>query len=228
MQYTITNPKTNETVECRTDNDAAAATVRGMATNDFAQSLARAYYSDRGCTHVQMFWIHKLANEQTAPAAPVAPPATYPNVVEFVARGGQRGSITFNTPCGNVVELKTAGPNSRYPGQLWVTNGAGYGAANGKFYGRVDFAGVFHPGRDATGPVVEFLRAAFAGLNDDPAAFAAAYGKQTGFCCFCHKFIETVESMAVGYGPVCAKRYGLPWGKKAMRCAKAKQQPVLA
>lgn len=41
---------------------------------------------------------------------------------------------------------------------------------------------------------------------------AAAFGKLVGRCCFCSHAIDTPESTAVGYGPVCAAKYGLPWG----------------
>jgi hypothetical protein len=42
---------------------------------------------------------------------------------------------------------------------------------------------------------------------------AAAFGKLVGRCCFCSHAIDTPESTAVGYGPVCASKFGLPWGQ---------------
>lgn len=44
------------------------------------------------------------------------------------------------------------------------------------------------------------------------AAQAAAFGRLVGRCCFCSHAIDTPESTAVGYGPVCASKYGLHWG----------------
>jgi hypothetical protein len=41
---------------------------------------------------------------------------------------------------------------------------------------------------------------------------AAAFGKMVGRCCFCSTPIDTKESIAAGYGPVCAANRGLPWG----------------
>lgn len=41
---------------------------------------------------------------------------------------------------------------------------------------------------------------------------AAAFGELVGRCCFCSTPIDTPESTAAGYGPVCAGKYGLPWG----------------
>lgn len=41
---------------------------------------------------------------------------------------------------------------------------------------------------------------------------AKAFAQLAGRCVFCSTPIDTPESTAVGYGPVCAKRRGLPWG----------------
>jgi hypothetical protein len=52
-------------------------------------------------------------------------------------------------------------------------------------------------------------------LNDfamDVRAAAVKYASRTGSCSFCGRFLETKESVTVGYGPVCASKYGLPWG----------------
>lgn len=40
----------------------------------------------------------------------------------------------------------------------------------------------------------------------------AAYAHESGNCCFCNRLLTTTESVSMGYGPHCAKRYGLPWG----------------
>ena len=76
------------------------------------------------------------------------------------------------------------------------------------WYGRVNRDGTFTRGRSCTDAVVEVLRA----LATDPAATAAAYGKRTGNCCFCRRDLEDYRSVSVGYGPVCADKWGLPWG----------------
>ncbi len=55
----------------------------------------------------------------------------------------------------------------------------------------------------------------------DPAPMAAAHGIKTGRCCFCDIALDTPESKAVGYGPVCAKNFGLAWGKRAAKAAQA-------
>lgn len=46
----------------------------------------------------------------------------------------------------------------------------------------------------------------------DPVGVATLHGKKTGSCCFCGRHLETTESVTAGYGPVCAEKWGLPWG----------------
>jgi hypothetical protein len=45
-----------------------------------------------------------------------------------------------------------------------------------------------------------------------PESFAASYGHATSRCCFCRRELTDGRSVEVGYGPVCADRYGLVWG----------------
>ena len=47
----------------------------------------------------------------------------------------------------------------------------------------------------------------------DPVQAATAYGNQIGHCCFCSKELTDERSKAVGYGPVCASHFHLPWGE---------------
>lgn len=41
----------------------------------------------------------------------------------------------------------------------------------------------------------------------------AKLGQTVGFCFYCGSFLSDPESKSKGYGPICAKHYGLPWGK---------------
>lgn len=50
-------------------------------------------------------------------------------------------------------------------------------------------------------------------VAEDPINTAIKYGKLTGCCCFCNSGLEDERSVSMGYGPVCAKNWGLPWGK---------------
>jgi hypothetical protein len=59
--------------------------------------------------------------------------------------------------------------------------------------------------RDCTDEVVELLRK----LAADPHRVAAEYGNRFSECCFCGLPLKDDRSVAAGYGPVCAKNYGL-------------------
>lgn len=45
-------------------------------------------------------------------------------------------------------------------------------------------------------------------------------GKRVGTCCYCAKGLTTAASLHVGYGPICAEKWGLPWGESEF------EQPV--
>jgi hypothetical protein len=110
------------------------------------------------------------------------------------------------TQATETVVVKLAGNKSRYDGQLLITNDAGYGSLQNRWYGRVDQTGAIYAGKDLT-PVVEGLLEEFA---SNPVEVAQRYGKLTGNCMFCGKKLDDPTSVAVGYGPVCAKKWGLP------------------
>lgn len=42
----------------------------------------------------------------------------------------------------------------------------------------------------------------------DPLREAIAYGKQTGNCAICGRFLENADSVERGIGPICAAKYG--------------------
>ncbi len=54
-------------------------------------------------------------------------------------------------------------------------------------------------------------------FKHDPTAVAAESGHLRGKCTFCAKDLKTENSTSHGYGPVCAKRYGLVWNVASAR-----------
>jgi hypothetical protein len=87
-----------------------------------------------------------------------------------------------------------------------LINDVGYGSLNNPYFGRVDQNGTIIAGRDLT-PAVESLLEEFAA---NPVEVAQRYGALTGNCMFCDKKLDDATSVAVGYGPVCAKKWNLP------------------
>ncbi len=60
-------------------------------------------------------------------------------------------------------------------------------------------------------------------LNSDPVNAAVNYGAKTGRCCFCNLPLKDERSTAHGYGPTCAKNWGLPWSTKTGRVVQTEQ-----
>lgn len=106
---------------------------------------------------------------------------------------------------GEPVVLSRAGAKSKYTGQVMVTDGGSFGA--NRYYGRIDAQGIFHATDSAKPPVFDLL----ARLGSNPVEVAKEHGRLTGQCCFCGLPLKDARSTANGYGPICAKHYGLMW-----------------
>lgn len=85
-----------------------------------------------------------------------------------------------------------------------------WGGVDAPYYGKITPSGEFLPnfkalpGHLVTDTLVD--------IEDGGAMWLAEVGKACGYCCFCARTLTTTESLAVGYGPVCADKHGLPWG----------------
>lgn len=95
-------------------------------------------------------------------------------------------------------------------GTVRLTTGLRFGGF--RFLGRITEEGVYEPSPDISTEEVLSLGQALKTLAEDPAGAAAAYARLTGTCCFCGSKLSTELSTAVGYGPICADHFGLPWG----------------
>jgi len=99
------------------------------------------------------------------------------------------------------LHLSLAGAASKNAGSIYVKSGD-------RYYGKITPEGRFFPVRECP-PTVERQLLQFAA---DPETVAAKYGKLTGRCCFCGRNLTDDRSTDVGYGPVCAGKFGLNWG----------------
>jgi hypothetical protein len=205
-----------------TDSEAVAklsdALRAGLTTSTFAADLCLA--ASRGRLSIrQRPWLHKLALEIGKPRPePVAVAADFTPLVVLLQAAGRKlkhPRVTLDRE-GRLLRLSVAGAKSKYTGSIMVTDGRPFG--QNVWYGRIEPSGQFMPSGKADAWVTDTL-VAFAA---DPAGFAASYGHTTGSCCFCGLELSTTESTAVGYGPVCADNYGLPWGAKVAKAKRGK------
>lgn len=195
------------------------ANIGNLSFSDqqFADSLL-SQLNRRGLSDKQWAWVDRLAKRatgqdqrQTASLGSVAGLLALFNTAK--ANGLKNPAIVAQSPIG-AIRLSVAGERARQPGTINVAEKGRFGEAT--WYGRIKLDGTFEASREgAPAELVAYL-AQFAA---NPAETAAAHGHTTGNCCFCDRPLTDARSTAVGYGPVCAKKWSLPWGEASVQQA---------
>jgi hypothetical protein len=163
---------------------------------------------------------------------PKDPDTAMPDVVARSTRNGKGNRPGTCTACGHLVPqdagyyyLTNSGTwavhhkvgecsSAPVPAPVQVTEGL-YKAADGTIVlvymtRNARLAGKVHTGRSFR---YQQGAAALAATGHRlTAEEASAFGKLHGNCVACAKDLTDDRSIAVGYGPVCAKRHGWPWG----------------
>ena len=229
---TLTNPRNPNDVLTTsfTNLEAAYLCVRAPQHVRMARDIGNRVIEERQISTAQHFWLHRLALEQQERERPpeVVAPRVWcdcSDVCAFLNPASESlksgACITFRCAMPDMgmsndgtVQIKRARATSRYPGQYFVTDGTPYPRA--LIYGRILTDGSFVPHTaDAPEPPVGLL-ALLDELKGDIRQFVQLYGIKTGRCCFCDLPLEDQYSTKLGYGPVCAKHYRMPHGKKAV------------
>lgn len=188
--------------------------LKANLTSGFVSSLLEFRERNGRWSERQGMWAHKLtldhmeANKPQPAAETVAPEQpTYkadevkiflPTALEFLNRPTKlkRIKLTFKHNDGEVtIKKSTSKP------VFWV-------AKNGVLKGRIEATGKYKV-KEADASVSATLD----GLEENPQAFAAENGKESGQCCFCSLPLTDERSVKAGFGPICAGHYGLTWGK---------------
>lgn len=142
-----------------------------------------------------------LAAKAAAPTAPVVTLDLAP-VAAFLKHAREHG-LKFPKvrliDNGQEITLSLAGDASKNPGAVYVK-------IAGEYMGLVSAAGEVRGKIAARPAVLELLK----GIATNPAGAAKAYAQLTGSCSFCGLQLTDAGSIEVGYGPICAKHYGLP------------------
>lgn len=197
--------------------DKLSLSDRSFAESLFAQLHRR---NGRGLSEKQWAWVDRLAKRATFQPQPQRETTALGSVAGLLdlfntakANGLKNPAIVAQSPVGPV-RLSVAGGNARFPGTVNVAEKGRFGEA--KWYGRIKLDGTFEAARDGAPQELVAYLAKFAA---NPAETAAAHGHTTGNCCFCDRPLTDARSTAVGYGPVCAKKWSLPWGEVAAQQA---------
>lgn len=191
-----------------------AAYLKENLSSGFVSSLLEHRERNGRWSERQGMWAHKLtldhmeANKPASVQSTITPEQpTYkaeevkiflPTVLEFLNRPTKlkRIKLAFKHNDGEVTIKKANGKPV-----FWV-------AKNGVLKGRITETGEYKV-KEADASVSATLD----GLEENPQAFAAENGKESGQCCFCSLPLTDERSVKAGYGPICAGHYGLPWGK---------------
>lgn len=198
---------------------AASLDKLSQKDRDFAISLLSSAQRYGQPTVKQAHWLAVLLDRATSPQ-PVRETVNVGDLSGVIAlfdrarKHLQHPAIRLQTEAGTV-RLSVAGERARVPGSINVASDGSF--EDRDWYGRVHRDGRYEPSRQAPAGVEKHLRRFAA----DPAGVAAEHGRLTGHCAFCNRALDDERSTAVGYGPICAGNYGLPWGARPAAFAEA-------
>jgi hypothetical protein len=191
--------------------DALRDTIARLGESDqaFARSLLD-QAAHRGLSSKQMAWVDKLVARAITPKAA---PIDVREIVSFMSNAALKRPQIILAMGEETVRLSIAGPGSRTPGHINVTS-ADRTYDDRKFYGRIGPDGRFDPSLSMEPETMTAIVAVLRAIASDPAGTAAKYGHLTGECCFCRLPLSDPRSLHVGYGKICARKWGLPYGEK--------------
>jgi hypothetical protein len=177
----------------------------------FASDLIYSYKKYGKLTDKQEPWVDKMIVRAESPVveAPKIEVGGFGGVVDLFKKAKQHLKYPrIVLAClGEKVIFSLAGPASKTPGFILVAGEGSY--PNKKWFGRVSPHGVWEPSHSTSTEMREALQKLLTEFANDPARVAKKYGKLTGICCFCASPLTDPKSTAAGFGPVCAKHYGL-------------------
>lgn len=178
----------------------------------FALSLIQQYSDKSNLSSKQQHWAEKLLAWSTGVPTPkkeMTVVGDFSGVYALFATAKEHlkyPKIKLNSQSA-LVMLALAGSKSKLPGVVNVTDGGKYG--ENVWYGRVYPDGKFEANSTVNSGVLDSVGHLLKELSADPAGVVSEYGKLTGKCSFCDASLSYQNSTAVGYGPVCAKHFGL-------------------
>lgn len=205
---------TQSVVSSLTLDEALTVLRERLSHSSFARDLVAADRSNvrYGLSERQEAWVHILAVRALEPQhGSIKLPAIAALLRTARAAGAKVPRLSYPagsaTPTGEL-RVATAGHQSAHPGRIHVSAGA-YGTA---YYGILDpeTGDLITPGTRQ--PLPAEVRELLLAIDAHPVEFSRLAGWLTSSCCYCGRELSTAESRGAGYGPVCAERYGLPWG----------------
>lgn len=171
------------------------------ATIDYVRGVGGYHLTPRECSDAR---VERLKSEADRPTLDITP------IVTFLESARARG---LKNP-----KLRAVALDGRSEMTISITRG---GVAPGSLAIVVagDFRGCRRPNGQLTAALAQDveLQQYLVTIAANPVAAAKSYAALTGNCMFCGKKLEDDGSVEVGYGPVCASRYGLPHKPQGVR-----------
>jgi len=166
---------------------------------DFAQSLL-ADFQRRGLTARQEPWIKTLLDR----AQPPRPPIPVPEIIKLFQHAMSVGKL--KEPMLRITgTLKIRRDRFGSDNELVILLDSPSGR---RVCGRIDL-------KTGMATLKSGFTAEYAAIQEfesDALASAVEYGRKLSSCCFCGLTLSDPPSVRAGYGPICARNWGLPWG----------------
>ena len=124
---------------------------------------------------------------------------------------------------GLTLRLSIAGDTARWPGSINVTDNA-RDFDQRRYFGKIGLDGKWHGSPRIPLPDLNEVFDELLLIASDPLGYAKIHGRRYSNCMFCGKELTHPDSLTVGYGPICAEKWGLPWEGMAKQVAAEKRQ----
>lgn len=183
-----------EAVQAREDFDSEQ--TKAFATS-IAGKAGRYPLSDK-----QRAWLHYFATRQELRPAVVNLKKVV--AVMYVAKiNGLKRPVVRISHNERIFKLNIATDRSRNPGAINVIDGMN------TWIGLIEKSGdvkIIRGDKVAALDALQFFA-------DSPEEAALNYARETGACSFCGRELTRDVSIKMGYGPICAEKYCLPYGE---------------
>ena len=213
--FAVNSAKGPRQVESNLTLEQAANICRSLP-GKFPQDLAKQFFDKRrGFSDKQTAWLHVLAVSSMTQEKAESVAIEVDGIIAIFNKAKQhlkhpKIRLFVETPGKPLLTqklvLSIAGHGAKFPGSVNVTDGGPYGQS--QFFGRIRLEGVYDPAPSNRPEITEFLQE----FSADPARIAGEQGRLLGRCCFCDQALSDGRSTSVGYGPICADHWDLPWG----------------
>lgn len=156
----------------------------------------------------QLYWVDKFIQEgEEAKAAtnqlrPSAELRKFPNIAKLFLYSKQVTSLAYPKITYQLAKELPAIT-------LYYNNN--HGCIQAKVAGKLVATIKANGQEDARWPIKTSYLAMLETIEKDPVAAATLSGKLTSCCSFCGRALTDERSVVLGYGPVCAEHWGLPW-----------------